>query len=148
MKKPVGVWVCIVLLLFSACQNRTGSHADGMVGAKSSIAVQTSSDIVIDHIEVADSEVSFQIQNLSETEFTYGYGFSIEAEVDGAWHVTNYDAPDCPAGEFILSPGKTLDHVCQLFNDPPKGNYRVLIEVFPAENRSDSFYIAGEFTLD
>ena len=116
MKKHICILTCIVLLLFSACQK----HTEGMIGAESRIALQDSPDIVFDQIKATNTEVSFTIEYLSETEFTYGYGFSIEAEIDGAWHVTNYDAPDCPAGEFELSPGKSAEHTCQLFNTPPK----------------------------
>ena len=148
MKKLFSISICLILILLSACQDQSKSHMDGMVGVESNIDVQTSFDVFIEQIKVNDYEVSLVIRNLSESDITYGYNYNIEVGIDDVWHVTQYGPSDCPAGEYLLTPGESREHKYLLFNEPPNGDYRILIQMYYPESQSNSFYVAGQFAVN
>lgn len=145
-------WIAVVLalvLVFSlvGCKKSRGQdHADGMVGKKSTRVISDTLTIDFKGEDEKTGERIFTVQNPTDVQCAYGYGYVIEVLLEGQWYATDYGPVDAPAGVYVIEPGEVKEHSYKLFNDPPEGTYRlVLLEVYVGTEMS---CIAAEFTLE
>lgn len=146
MKKLMSLLLCVFLV--SGCSaKRAAEHEAGMISGESTFSPVAVPGLSLEWKQDAEDAAVFLLKNETDRMYTYGYEYWVEVQIDGIWHKTQYGPVDCPAGEYQIDPGDSREHRYTLFNTPPVGQYRIVIELYPESDRTQPVHIAGEFQL-
>lgn len=103
--------------------------------------------IRIDEASVTSTGLSYEIDNQSEENLSYGQDYSVQKQKDGKWYVLEGNPIAITMELLWLSAGESASHEVNWedgFGKLAKGHYRLIKNMGTEEA---GYYVAGEFTI-
>ncbi len=144
-------WIIVLVVAIAVAIGWVCLREDGMdLGPEYKGEVNTSEELVLSVVEVSvkSTEMMITIDNMSETDFSYGRDYTIQRMKRDKWYEVK------PIGELVVSPRAVLlpMGIANLhtyrwetyYGELPAGHYRIVKTV---TDGTQEYVLAGEFDI-
>ncbi|MBD5394064.1 MAG: hypothetical protein HDR71_07295 [Lachnospiraceae bacterium] len=141
-KELIATVILCNLLLLSGCGLKLGDEFTGEVNTLEGV------ELIVDQESVKPTEISYTIENQSESDLAYGQDYGLQMEKDGKWYQIIPKKDVAITLEMLWTPaGSTDTHMISWessYGKLPKGHYRIIKSM---SDDQQGYFFAGEFEI-
>lgn len=141
--------ICLFLITVTGIIMLAGCGEKAALGEEFTEEVNTLEglSLLIDEASVTSTGLSYEIDNQSDEDFSYGQDYSVQKQKDGKWYVLEGNPIAITMELLWLPAGERAVHEVNWegsFGKLAKGHYRLVKNLGTDEA---GYYVAGEFTI-